>query len=269
MKMKMKTRNNFVSALILLCAFAYSPNSWSASIVYDLATDWSDVANPNGVWSYNGDGGPPITTQLPDWDPSSVFFGSAQPAWAANTFQDAGHVPVWFKRVTDSTTLDIPIGVVGMHGSEGFTVAQVGVSWTSPIEGTVDITGGIWQAIKGPDASGGNHANRNSDWNIRLNSTDLTGGNLSGSDSFTSVSPFDLLAGSGGALALTGLSVSIGDVIALEFISPTSFATFNGVDLTVTALTASAVPVPAAFWLFGTALIGLVGLSKRKTNVEI
>lgn len=257
----MNNRNYLVSTMVVLCSFAFSPNSWSASIVYDLATDWSDVANPNGAWSYNGDGGPPITTQQTDWDPSSVFFGSAQPAWAANTFQDAGHVPVWFKRSSDSTSLDIPVGVVGMHGSEGFTVAQVGVTWTSPIDGTVDVTGGIWQAIKGPDGVGGNHANRNSDWTIRLNSTVLTGGNLSGSDSFTSSSPFDLLTGSGGVLALMGLSVSTGDVIALEFISPTSFATFNGVDLTITA---SAVPVPAAVWLFGTALLGLVGFSKRR-----
>ena len=27
----------------------------------------------------------------------------------------------------------------------------------------------------------------------------------------------------------------------------------------------SAVPLPAAFWLFGTALMGLLGFSKRKT----
>ena len=32
---------------------------------------------------------------------------------------------------------------------------------------------------------------------------------------------------------------------------------------------ASPVPVPAAVWLFGTALIGLVGFSKRKSKVAV
>ncbi|MCP3675834.1 MAG: PEP-CTERM sorting domain-containing protein [Gammaproteobacteria bacterium] len=35
-------------------------------------------------------------------------------------------------------------------------------------------------------------------------------------------------------------------------------------DLTLTDISVSAVPVPAAFWLFGTALIGLIGFSKRR-----
>jgi hypothetical protein len=231
----------------------------SNAVTYDLTADWSDVVNPNSVWSYNGNDGTPLTTNIADWDPTNVFFGSAQPAWAANTFNGSGHVPMWFKRTSDVTTLDIPVGVVGMHGSEGGIVAQVGVSWTSPINGTADITGGIWQAIKEVDGVGGNHANRNSDWRIRINDTVLTSGNLSGSDSFTSSSPFDLLTGSGGAAAITDLSVSMGDIIALEFISPTSFATFNGVDLTITA-----VPVPTAIWLFGSGLLGLVGIARRK-----
>jgi hypothetical protein len=37
------------------------------------------------------------------------------------------------------------------------------------------------------------------------------------------------------------------------------------VDFDNVQLSASAVPVPAAIWLFGTALIGLVGFGKRKT----
>ena len=37
--------------------------------------------------------------------------------------------------------------------------------------------------------------------------------------------------------------------------------------MTASSITVSSVPVPAAFWLFGTALIGFVGLS-RKTSLS-
>lgn len=45
------------------------------------------------------------------------------------------------------------------------------------------------------------------------------------------------------------------------------FSTDNGVtwrDLTVANLDAAAVPVPAAIWLFGSAMAGLLGLSRRR-----
>jgi hypothetical protein len=46
-----------------------------------------------------------------------------------------------------------------------------------------------------------------------------------------------------------------------DLINP--FATADGYLLNVT-LSPSPVPVPAALWLFGTALIGLIGVSRRK-----
>jgi hypothetical protein len=38
----------------------------------------------------------------------------------------------------------------------------------------------------------------------------------------------------------------------------------GAIDLNISVAAPSAVPVPAAIWLFGTALIGLVGFSKRR-----
>jgi hypothetical protein len=44
----------------------------------------------------------------------------------------------------------------------------------------------------------------------------------------------------------------------------------EGFDTASLAITApSAIPVPAAVWLFGTALIGMVGFSKRKSKVAV
>ena len=37
-------------------------------VVYDLASDWSDTANPSGPWSYNSAPGTPIATHVDDWD---------------------------------------------------------------------------------------------------------------------------------------------------------------------------------------------------------
>lgn len=59
---------------------------------------------------------------------------------------------------------------------------------------------------------------------------------------------------------LTSFEVFMVDPFALAFNSITNL---NGFSIEVGALP-SAVPVPAAFWLFGTGLIGLIGFSKRR-----
>lgn len=66
---------------------------------------------------------------------------------------------------------------------------------------------------------------------------------------------------------LDDFGVPLGEMINLVtleliFTSPEEF--FSADPMLLVALNSSAVPVPAAVWLFGTALIGLVGFSKRK-----
>jgi len=50
-----------------------------AVITYDLKTDWSDVSNPDGVWSYNEG-----RNAMPHIDvyPEPAFGTNKQPAWA-------------------------------------------------------------------------------------------------------------------------------------------------------------------------------------------
>jgi len=43
---------------------------------------------------------------------------------------------------------------------------------------------------------------------------------------------------------------------------------YNNEQFYVSGMEVSAVPIPAAIWLFGTALIGLVGFGKRKASVS-
>ncbi len=70
-------------------------------------------------------------------------------------------------------------------------------------------------------------------------------------------------------LAATALSLGLGYDIDGNFVGGTPFPGIKGLinigsgnSLTVTSL--SAVPVPAAVWLFGSGLIGLIGVARRK-----
>lgn len=61
----------FAAIGFLLTLFAV-PNH-TAPVLFDLAADWSDTSNPNGVWSYNKAPGQPLTTHQADWNPARNF----------------------------------------------------------------------------------------------------------------------------------------------------------------------------------------------------
>ena len=106
---------------------------------YDLGADWSDTANPNGPWSYNGWDGL-ITTHVDDWN--SQELGLGQPAWAS--WSSDGYLPCWFK--STKTYLDFLPGDIVTHNSHS---GPSHITWTSPMAGTVE------QIING-DTGGGN-----------------------------------------------------------------------------------------------------------------
>src|SRR5262245_4972623 len=59
-------------------------------LVYNLADDWSDVVNPNGVWTYEEKPGQAITSHLDNWL-------SGLPAWAHVAWPNGGHIPAFWK----------------------------------------------------------------------------------------------------------------------------------------------------------------------------
>lgn len=215
-----------LSNCVLAAAALLAPSS-AAAQTWDLTADWSVTQNPNGVWSYNGAGGVPIATLIADYDTGSQAFGTPQPAWAAAPFPQNNHVPVWFKRVSDTCGFDIPIGSVGMHGNEADDPSVwIGTTWTSPVDEAVDLTGVLWYAHTG--------IARNADWRIRVNDAVITGGNVAWDDGSSSANPTPLANGSGGAPAIDSIPVDPGDVITLEFKSSNTFACVIGIGLTIT-----------------------------------
>jgi hypothetical protein len=65
-------------------------------------------------------------------------------------------------------------------------------------------------------------------------------------------------AGDGNGLLASGISLAAGDVLKIGF---------NNQQFYVGGMSVSAVPVPAAIWLFGSALLGFIGYGRR-TNVS-
>ncbi|MBX9628342.1 MAG: hypothetical protein K2X82_31370 [Gemmataceae bacterium] len=209
-----------------------------AGLVYNLANDWSDVNNPNGVWALDKAPGTPFTVNQSDWWAN----GTKQRAWADQPFPQQAHVPVWMKVTAPSQFTDpnfVDAGTVVVHGAEtGRTGTEfTSVVWTSPVEGIVDIAGGAW-VLKSFD--------RPMIWEFSKNGTSLTSGTLTQGDPYTKSNPFDFAAGSGGASALS-FAVAAGDTVTLTvYRGPTApYSTFVGLNLTITA-TPAAVPEPAS-----------------------
>lgn len=193
--------------------------------VWDLTDDWSDTQNPNGAWAYESPVGSLLTTHWFDWDPQGCCFTSTQPAWANAQWPGFEHEAVWFKTVSPTVVSDLPIGTVGTHGLAGGP-GGTGITWTSPVTGYVQITGGTWLA---------NKVGRSMDWAMFHNGSPLSQANLTSSDPFTSANPMEFSAGSGGTDALT-VFVSQNDVISLQYGPPSGFAEFVGADLRITKL---------------------------------
>ena len=214
--------NILLATVLSLCSLQLHAETW------DLADDWSDSLNPNGVWSYNKSPGSPFTMHWDDWDPSSgCCFASPQPAWAATQWPNVEHVPMWMKVVSETTTRtpDFPIGRVIMHGVQGvLPPVGAGVTWTSPVDDVITIEGGVWL--------GNFTSTRSMDWTIMLNGVPLTEGSLNALDPGSSVAPNRYEDGSGGPAVLTQ-AVTVGDIITLEFSKTSTFATFVGVDFAI------------------------------------
>ena len=74
----------------------------------------------------------------------------------------------------------------------------------------------------------------------------------------------DIDMGTGAAATVTcGVDCAIGDAFALDYTAVVQTGGFTGVGYQL-HLEGTVVPVPAAVWLFGSGLLGLVGIARRR-----
>jgi len=214
----------------------------AAATLYDLKNDWSDSANPNGPWSYNQG-----VTALPS---ISNFYPPQpnQPAFAWVQWPGTGHTPIWLKASQDNSMgLDVKLGDVVVHGTDPNNTLGSGAAnavWTSSLAGSVTVTGNVWYASS---------ENRSMDWYLYFNTELLASGMVSYGDAYDRDNPFDF--------GTFTRSLAAGDVIKFEASAHSgSLPHFVGVNLTIDA---TPVPVPGAFLLFGSGLVGLAALRRR------
>ena len=180
---------------------------------YDIATQWSDAANPNGAWSYRN--GTSLLPHLSDWEPtSSGTLTGPQPAWVRKPQPELGHIPAWFKSVVAPTSIfDWKVGDVVVHSTDTNTGPNSGAAnatWTAPSDGTINIRGAAWI---------GRDIGRGNTWSILKNGVQLTSGVVQSGDVYSRANPMNFTAGTGGATALAAISVKKSDVIELRFVA--------------------------------------------------
>jgi len=213
----------------LACWMVFSPtfSTLSAAIVYDLKSDWSDVTNPAGSWSYRE--GSNALPHANDWQGLAGDFTGMQPAWARAETGNT-NLPAWMKIVSPAgITNDWQLGDIVTHSTDDFNGVGSGLSnviWTSPLHGTIDVSGGVWM---GRDIGRGNL------WDISKNGISLTGGAIFSGDPYSRSSPFLFSAGSGGPTVLNQIPVAVGDVLRLQITRTSAPGDYAVVNLTVTA----------------------------------
>lgn len=229
-----------LKTLLALLIIGMAP-SVHAQATFDLRTQWSGASNPNSSWTYAHSGTAMASYGTINTEP----WGNGQPGWYSN---GPSGIPVWFQATQTYGGNDWQVGDIITHtpSNTGFS----DIKWTSPIAGTVDVTGGVW-AVR--------DIGRTQNWSLYLNTTLLVSGTIGSGDVYSRSAPSLFASATGGAV-LDNLPVMAGDVLQLR-IGTTGDGDYAGVNFTVTA-----VPEPATY---GT-IAGLVALAlvwvRRRTS---
>ena len=233
----------FLAALSLSCR---------AQIGWSLQNDWSNSNNPmaSGVWTLTNNGNAFAAQYL--WNdplPHPVY------AWAVGASSrspgDAtDQLPAWYQAIDSvGTGYDYQAGDIYVHAPYtvgGYTSAV----WTSPINGTVSVSGSIWHLL---------NLGRTNDWAGVVNGkpVPITSGTVSDSGN-SRASPVDFLSGSGGSAVLASIAVVVNSTIEFRLWQHVGspYPTANGVMLNI-------VPIPEPAACAALAGLGALGLALR------
>lgn len=207
----------------------------SAATTYDLVSDWAPGANPNGTWAYLSG-----SAILPYWPTMAPLGGAGgfAPSADVGTF-----LPVFWRPGAAGTD-------VFVHSYDGFNggaaSGEAVLQWTSPVTGTIDLSGYFYYA----------HAplQRSNDVTVKLGSTQL----LAVTTSYVQYQDY----ANRYSFSFDDLAVSAGDTLLISFVRSPGYApgTVTGMDVTVVA---QAVPEPGT-WALMAGGLGLVGWLARR-----
>ena len=224
------------------------------AVVYTLAGDWSDAANPNGVWAY----GPGLTHYAQPGDGNALNPAAANGFWGTGpTFATA---PFMIRTTANGSALtggygdgDFLAGDVIVHAAN--SGAPTFITWTAPGAGTIAVDSRVWYAHS-PVA-------RSADLAAFLNATTL--GSATVTNGITRPSALTLVNAG-------GLSVAAGDVVRFSFAkSPgQQFGSLSGISASIdfTPTAANAVPEPAS-WALLIAGFGGIGAAMRRRRTSV
>jgi hypothetical protein len=157
-------------------------------------------------------------------------------------------LPAWYKATSVPAGFDYQVGDVIVHTNDSangdLTLGEANVIFTTPVAGQYQISGGLWNA--------NTSFVRPQDWNLSVNDRLMASGTLSGISG-------EFSRGNQQTFNLFNVLLNAGDTVKLEV-----FRNINSQDgfFVGTNLTLQAVPLPGAIWLFGSGVIGLIGLAR-------
>jgi hypothetical protein len=214
----------YLAALLLMAAPPVSASTW------DVTSQFSASANPNGVWEY-------AYEQGTSYEPSGGSFTLMTPNGASTGWTIVGNVlgtpGIWKNFGLTTSPQNVAPGQVALHPGFDTDTALTVARWTSPISGTVNVSGFFGAGDIGVMSY---YILYNNNYTNRILS-DLN-------DPNTKTFSFNQ-------------SVYAGDTIDFVVGPNTNGSYYYGstpLDATITT-----VPIPGALWLLGSGLLGLTG----------
>lgn len=236
---------------IAACVLAALSAAAGAATSFDLATDFSNAANPNGAWSFTQ--GATALTHFATPVDSNPFNASAGDGYWGVGPNFSIYTPEVVRTTADGTasgqtTEDWKSGDVVIHSTNPGTGAQLLINWTAPADGVIDYSILAWYAHSA--------VNRSNDVLVTLDGTLIGSGTVGYGLGYTRSTA---LTFSG-----TGVAVDAGDVLAVSFVAAPGqvYGSLAGIGEGVVFTPAIPEPATWALWLGGALL--LLATSRRR-----
>jgi len=229
----------------------------SQAATYNLATDYSNTANPNGVWSYLYDGNPLTHQASPTANGNPLI-----PAIPAGGYFSTGpdlnsNTPDVLKAAVNGssageTDLDFLAGDIVVH-SPNVASKALSIVWTAPSAGTIsNLSLALWYAHS--------TVSRSNDVTFSVAGVNQNTFTTSPTNDFNRNAPGTLTGGI--------FNVNAGDLVTLSFLQSAgqSFGSLTGVaeSFDFAPVVVAATPLPAALPFFAASLAGLGWFGHRR-----